>query len=111
MTTVILWLELAAGFVSSGWFLVRFRPSWPPSSPGLAVLVLVGIVFVLYLRSVLGLLAHGGVPSLRGWVDTTISLGLGGAASAALVYLLIAFRRYARAWRTEERRLNEKRRS
>lgn len=108
MTTFILWLELAAGFISSGWFLLRFRPSWPPSSPALAVSALVGVVFLLYLRSVLGLIARGGVPTLHGWVDTAISLGLGGIASAALVYLLIAFRRYARAWRTEKRRLNEK---
>jgi hypothetical protein len=108
LTAFVLWLELAVGFVASGWFLVRFRPSWPPSSPALAVSGLVGVVFLLYLRSVLGLLAHGGVPTLRGGVDTAISLGLGGVASAALVYLLIAFRRYARAWRSEQRRLNGK---
>ncbi|MEU8196327.1 hypothetical protein AB0C10_21325 [Microbispora amethystogenes] len=93
---VIWWAILAGGLVPTTWFLIRFRPAWPIRRPSLIVNGLVGVIWLIYLRSALLLALGGGRPRYTGPVDTAIVIVLGLAADLLLVLMLATFLDYRR---------------
>jgi hypothetical protein len=101
VVTVLWWAVIVGGLVPTSWFLWRFRPAWPIRSPSLIVNGLVAVAWLMYLRSALVMATHGGVPAYDSWVDTALSLGLGGLVDILLGLLLVTFLRYRRQWHEE----------
>jgi hypothetical protein len=104
---VVLWAGLLGGLVTAAWFLLTFRPAWPPRSPAFVVWGLVGVIGVLYGRHALLLAVRGWMPQYEGAGDAVISLTLLALADAALIALLVKFQQFRTAWRAELRRRKE----
>ncbi|MEU8279805.1 hypothetical protein ACFYOK_04600 [Microbispora bryophytorum] len=94
LTTVTWWAIIAGGLIPTSWFLVRFRPAWPLRRPSLIVNGLVGVIWLVYLRSALLLATNGGTPKYTSPIDMGISVVLGVAADGLLILLLSEFLRY-----------------
>ncbi|MEU8274900.1 hypothetical protein ACFYOK_29350 [Microbispora bryophytorum] len=98
------WAILLGGLVPTTWFLVRFRPAWPIRRPSLIVNGLVGVIWLVYLRSALLLATNGWTPKYIGVVDTVIMVVLGAAADGLLILLLDTFLDYRKERNERDRR-------